>query len=819
MFRHYLITALRAFYKRKGGRGAGVMFTYINVFGLTIGLAAFLVIVHIVHYELSFDRFFENSQDVYRIAVKKTENDNVVMESARSYPGLAALLKNEIPEVVACARVYKEECMLQYKEADIKFNRQHTFWADRNFVSVFNLEFARQGDLTLLDKPWSAIISESGAKRFFGTDWEGEHDPIGKTIWLNENLGFTIQGVYKDLPANTHMKVDFVASWSTLVTLVGPVFENSLPPGWNASYVYLQLAPGTSPEKIEDMAAKILKDRIPETVTKESAYEFYLQPVESLHLESNIADELQPNGSRAFVYSMIAAAVLILVIAWINFINLLTVRSLERAKEVGVRKAIGSTRKQLVIQFLFEAMLSSMVAGTLAVVIVYFSGDSVRDITQIPLPVFSLTAQGADLLILFAGILVLGGLVASLYPALGLSSLQTTEVIKGNVSTKGGKGYFRKTLLAFQFFCSVFLLTSAIVIYQQVKFMRSQELGMNPEQVIVLHSPRSLIGNNKRIQYFKNLREKLLPMNDVVEVGASGCIPGHEFLVRKEYVRAAGTEEGKNITYDVAYVDPGYAPALEIDFLSGRNFIEQPGEETKIIINETAAHVLGFATETAVGKTVTIDDKLYQVIGVVEDTHYEGLQKNINPLILLQGHNYEFGYFPIKVEIRDMQQAVSKIETVWKEIYPNDPFDYFFLDSSFDEQYARDKAFGKLFGLFSVLGICIACLGLIGLIAYTTFQKTKEIGIRKVLGANVWNIVVLLTAEFSVPVLIACVAAVPVTQYAVQQWLEGFAYRYDFTWWVHFASLGVINLLALMAISWQSLRAAFSNPVVALREQ
>ncbi len=505
MFRHYFITAIRAFYKRKDGKGAGVLFTYINVLGLTVGLAAFLVIVHIVQYELSYDRHFLNSAETYRVAVKKIENNTVVMESARSYPGLVALLKNEIPEVVDAVRIYKEECMLHYKEADTKFNRQHTFWADGSFASVFNLEFIRQGDLAMLDKPWGAIISESGAKRFFGTDWEGKKDPIGKTIYLNESLGFTIQGVYKDLPPNSHMQVDFVVSWSTLVLLAGNVFENSLPPDWNASYVYLQLKPGALPEKVEAMMAQIMEDRIPETATREVAYDFYLQPVHDIHLQSNIGDELQPNGSRSFVYSLIMAAALILVIAWINFINLLTVRSLERTKEVGVRKAIGSSRRQLVNQFLFEALLSSTLAGVLALALVYFSRDTIQSITQIPIPIIELTEQGFETFIVFAAILVFGGLIASLYPSLGLASVQTAEVIKGKISAHTGKGHFRKALLSFQFFCSVFLLTSTVVIYKQVNFMRSQSLGMEPDQVVVLHSPRSLIGNEKRISYFKNL--------------------------------------------------------------------------------------------------------------------------------------------------------------------------------------------------------------------------------------------------------------------------------------------------------------------------
>jgi putative ABC transport system permease protein len=819
MTTHYLLTALRTFYKRSGGRNAGVLFTWINVLGLAIGLAAFLVISHVVYYELTFDRFFPNSRDTYRIAVTKIENGNVVMESARSYPGLAALLKAEIPDVVDVARLYKEECMLHYKEVDIKFNRQHTFWADRSFASLFGLEFIREGDLSLLDKPWNAIISQSAAIRFFGNNWEGKNTPVGKTIYLNESLGFTIQGVYKDLPPNSHMKVDFVVSWSTLVTLAGPLFENNLPPQWNASYVYVQLKKDASQEKVEATIAEVLKNRIPESARRDVSYRFYLQPVHAIHLHSDIADELRPNGSSTFIYSMIVAAALVLVIAWVNFINLLTVRSLERSKEVGVRKAIGSTQKQLIIQFLSEALCASVVAGGIALGIVHLSDDIVSGITQIPYSIFSSVGQSTVITLLsFAIILILGGLTASIYPAWKLSALKTTEAIKGKISSAPGSGYFRKSLLAFQFFCSVFLMTCTAVIYEQVKFMRSQSPGMDPDQVIVMHSPRSLIGSSKRVQHFRNFREKLLTFSEVGQVGASGCIPGNEFLMRRDDVHAAGSADGKNITYDVAYVDPGYAPALGIRFLSGRNFIEQPGEENKIILNELAATMLGFTAENAVGNTVMIGDKPREVIGVTEVTHYEGLQKPANPVILLEGHNYEFGYFPVKVTTHDMQRMVRDIGSVWKAIYPNDPYDYFFLDTFFDQQYARDAAFGKLFGLFAVLGISIACLGLIGLVAYTTFQKTKEIGIRKVLGANTWNILRLLTQEFSIPVLVACVIAIPVTQYAIDRWLEGFAYPYNFAWWTHLISMAVINVLALMAISWQSLRAAFANPVDALRE-
>ncbi len=819
MITHFLTITLRTFYKRTKGSGAGILFTYVNVFGLTLGLAAFLVIMHVVLYQLSFDKFFSGSKDTYRIAVKKTEQGNVVMESARSYPGLAPLLKNEIPAIELTTRIYKEECMLHYRERDVKFNRQYTFWADRNFASIFNLEFIREGDLTQLDKPWGAIISESGARRFFGDDWEGEHDPIGKTIWLNESLGFTIQGVYRDLPPNSHMKVDFVVSWVTLVSLAGPIFENSLPPDWNASYVYIKLAEGTSAAEVEALAAQVLKDRIPELVTRDVAYQFYLQPVRSIHLGSDIADEIQPNGSKTFVISMAVAALLVLVISWINFINLLAVRSMERAKEVGIRKAIGSTRMQLVIQFLSEAFVSCAVAGILAVAIVYFFGDQLRDVTQIPYDLFSADAQGQRTLFYFTVVVLLGTVIASAYPALRLSSLATTEVIKGRVGDKPGGSLSRKSMIAFQFFCSVFLLTSTVAIWRQVNFMRSQALGMNPDQVVVLHSPRSLIGNDKRVQIFNTFRDKLLTLPGVEVVGASACIPGSQFLVRNDHVHAQGSESGKNVTFDIAFVEEGYLPALGIRFIEGENFTDRPGEENKIIINATAAKSLGFDPGQAVGKAVVFGAHTREVAGVIEDTHYEGLQKPVNPLILCYGHNYEFGFFSVKVSSRNMQQMVSGIGDVWKELYPRDPYDYFFLDAFFDEQYTNDEAFGKLFAMFSGLGISIACLGLVGLVAYTTFRKTREIGIRKVLGADVLNVLSLLAKEFSLPVLVACIIAIPITQYVVHRWLENFAFQTAFPFWIHIASTLVVITLASLAIAWQSLKAAFANPVNALKEQ
>jgi putative ABC transport system permease protein len=351
--------------------------------------------------------------------------------------------------------------------------------------------------------------------------------------------------------------------------------------------------------------------------------------------------------------------------------------------------------------------------------------------------------------------------------------------------------------------------------------MQQQPLGMETEHVVVLHSPRSLIGDSKRIQYFKNFREKLLAYPEIKSIGSSACIPGEEFLIHKEEVRQTEKEDGKNLVYDVGYVDEGYLPSLTFKVVAGRNFTNQEGEDGKVLANETAIRALGFSDATeAIGRTLMVGDKeQYQIAGVVGDAHYEGLQKTIRPLLLFYGHNYEFGFFSVKVNSANVSQTIAVMQKQWEQIYPNDPFDYFFLDSFFDEQYKSDRTFGKVFGLFSFLGIFIACLGLIGLVSFTTYRKTKEIGIRKVLGASLPSIVGLLTSEFFKPIIIACLIAIPVNHYIISTWLASFAYQFGFAWWMHLIPLILINILAFAAIAWQSLKAARGNPIKALREE
>jgi putative ABC transport system permease protein len=507
-------------------------------------------------------------------------------------------------------------------------------------------------------------------------------------------------------------------------------------------------------------------------------------------------------------------------VAWINFINLATARALNRAKEVGVRKTLGSSKRQLVGQFVFEALFASVLAAIGAIALVFIFSGWIENMAGVNDSVFSWRGDALYSWLLFIAIIFAGGLFSSIYPALILSSFNPIDAVKGKLHGVQGKGFFRKGLISLQFFFAVFLLTCTGAIYYQVKYMREQPIGLNAEQVLVLHSPRSMIGNTKRIDYFKSFRERLLQYPSIQKVGSSANIPGNDFLVHWDGISQLEKDDGKNQRFDVAWADEGYIPTLEFKILAGQNFTDQPSTTKKVIINETACKALGFAgNEQAIGKMLRRYDKEYEITAVVADAHYEGLQKTIKPLLLLYGHNYEFGFFVMKVNSANMAHTLATVKKQWEEMYPNDPFDYFFLDSFFDEQYKSDKRFGKVFGLFSSLAIFIACLGLIGLVAFATYQKTKEIGIRKLLGAGVLNIIRLISSEFFTPVLLSCIVAIPFSHFVISKWLDGFAYRFRFSWWMYLVPLALVNLLAFLAICIQTLRAATTNPVKALRSE
>ena len=792
----------------------------INLSGLAIGLAAFLLIVYFVRYELSYDSFLPNADRIYRVTVRQEENNQTGMYSARTYAAVSPVLKSEIPEVENAVRILAEECLLHYKPAHTKFNNQKTYWADADFYKLFGLSFVEKGNLDLLSQPNHAIMSLSAARRFFGNDWSGDKTPIGKTIWLNEGVSFMLQGIYNDLPRNSHLAADFVVSYSTLTSLIGPIMENAMPPSGNFDYNYIRLQEGADLDKVSKSVNQVLLNKIPDAQKQNITYRFDLQPVQSIHLTSSLADELRPNGNRIFVYALAVAALLILVIAWVNFINLSTARAMDRAREVGVRKAVGADQKQLIAQFVTEGFLYSIIAAVISVLLVLAFTRSFQNIIGVHAPLFSL--QNIKLWGFFTGVVLLGSLLSSIYPAFVLSSFRPVKVLKGKLyAVSPASGLFRKSLITLQFFTAILLLCGTGAIYYQVNYMKKQPLGMDNEAVLVIHSPRSKIGSSKRIDFFKTFRNEALKDPAIRVVASSGCLPGKEFLNHLEDVRQAGVETGKNISYDLASVDEGYLPVLGAGIVAGRNFSEQRPEETSVLINEKAVTTLGFANAVdAVNKRIKIKGKEEkEIIGVARDVHYRGLQNAVSPLLLTYGHNYEFGFFSVKIDPAGMQGTIERLRQLWNKTYPNDPFDTFFLDSFFNEQYNNELAFGRMFSAFAILGVFIACLGLFGLVSFTASQKQKEIAVRKVLGAGIARIFILITGKYFKYILAAFILAVPFSHFLINYWLKGFSYRFQITWWMYLLPVALIGLVALIAVSGLSLKAAIANPVKSLRTE
>ena len=810
---NYLKIAFRNFFKTDRSS----IYTWINLFGLTIGITAFLLIGHYVHYQLSYDRHFPGSKNILRLVVERIERGESTMRSAKTYAGIGPVLVEELPEVVSFARVLQEECMFRIDQEDLAYNRQKTFWADGSFCDLFALDMIRQGDLELLNKPNHAVISSRAANRLFGENWENESNPIGKTIILNEGIPFLIQGIFEDLPANSHMEVDFVVSYSTLIAIIGDRMNTVMPPGGNFVYNYIKVQEDAEFFHLKAQINTIIGNHTGD-LAEHVSYNFDLQRISSIHLNSHFSDELRANGSSIFVWALSIAAVLILVVAWINFINITVARAMNRSKEVGIRKAIGARKRQLAFQFAIETVFAGFLAVSLTLFISFAGGNLFNQITEIGTPLFS--ANTWKLWVMFGGSCVLGSLIASIYPALVLSSFHPINALKGKNVLSIHNGYFRQGLITFQFAIAILMMACTGAVYHQVSSMRMQDLGVDMERVLVVHSPRSMIGNQERALVFNRLRDELESQTDIMAVASGGCLPGKTFLYHTEDVHVEGMATSVNYSFDLASVDKRYLTALGFELLSGRDFDDNPDEENKLILNEAAIQILGFNDpDEAVGHYLRLNQgDPQQIIGVIANAHFEGLQRDINPLILRYGHGYEFGFFPIKIRSGDYDGIISSVESHWKNTYPKDPFDYFFLDNLFDQQYKNDKAFGQLFGSFALITIFLASLGLFGLISLATYYKSKEIGIRKVFGASALSIVQLLTIDFLKLVLIGSFIALPVAYWAIDSWLNTFAYRFDPSLWMYLLPVLLLIITSFIAISGQAIRAATKNPVDAIAE-
>ncbi|HEV8284619.1 MAG TPA: ABC transporter permease [Chitinophagaceae bacterium] len=814
MITNYLKLAVRNLTKRKG-------YSLLNISGLAIGIACCLLIFQYVAYEKSFDGFPDKANQIVRLRLDSYQQGKLSWKSATSYPAFGPTMKKDFPEVEDYCRLIDADMLLSNDEKNVKFNENKGYYADPSFLSMFNIDLVKGNPKTALNGPDKLLLSEETAKKYFGQD-----DPIGKKlVYRDPNFTRTLEvtGIFKEYPSNSHLIINHLASYSTLGSILRRFGDTTNATetswGWYDFYTYLQLKPNTDLKKFESkfpaFCNRYMNNRDWAKANNVVA-EIHILPLRDIHLYSNYNQEAEVNGNGQAVSFLFLIAFLIIGIAWINYINLATARSLERAREVGVRKVVGAIRRNLIIQFLVESLLLNLIALLLAAVIVFLLAPWFNQLTG--------RTGSADLStaskywLLFAAMFIGGSILSGLYPAFVLSGFKPVSVLKGLFKNSAGGFLLRKGLIITQFATSVVLIAGTIIVFQQVNFMRKQQLGVNINQTLVLDGANSIPDSLYQNAY-QPFKTALLQQPGIQTVSSSSSVMGKEIYWTNGSKRLTTDAKGSVTLYNIG-VDYDFIPSFDLQIKAGRNFSKDfPTDNNGVLLNESAARLLGFEDFSkainekffSAGDTVTL-------LGIVSNYHHQGLQKAIDPMIFRLRPNARTAY-SIKIKTGDVQATIGSIQKTWSKFFPADPLNYYFLDESFNQQYKADQQFGKIFALFAFLAIIIACFGLLGLSAYNVLQRTKEIGIRKVLGASIQNVLYILSKDFILLVLIAFVIAIPVTWWIMYNWLQDFAYRINIQLWV-FGVAGLLAILiALLTISSQALKAAVSNPVKSLRTE
>jgi putative ABC transport system permease protein len=803
MILNYFKIAWRHILKNK------VMFG-INILGLTLGIASCVIISLFVFDELSYDRFNTKAENIVRVVLKANINGETINEAVVMAP-VAQTFKNDLPEVIEATRLtnlYSPE--INFKNTtyrDTKFA-----YVDPNFFSVFTLDIIDGNTVNPLDQPNTVVISIKEAKKYFGTE-----NAIGKTLKIdNYNRQYTVTAVMEEVPKNSHFHFDMFAS------TVG--YETANSTSWVNSdfFTYLLLKDGTNLKALEAKIPALVKKYMAPQIDgavgmsysefiKTNKIGLFLQPLTDIHLNSDfiITTVLEPGGDIKYVYIFSAVALFMLFIACINFMNLSTASASKRAKEVGIRKVLGSNKKQLVVQFLTESMLASCIAMLLAVLLVVAF-----------LPVFNTISGKALLTSNFFNPIALGilglltlvvGVIAGGYPAFFLSSFMPIKALKNKFAGVGKNKGIRSGLVVFQFVISAGLILSTLVVYQQMDFIQQKELGYNKDQLLVLRSSYLLKENNLA------LRDELLKSPSVLNIAQSAYVPAGTSDVSMSGVFLEDTYVRRMFTYNI---DEHYLPTMGMNLISGRNFSKDFGDEVNnVIVNEEALKILGFG-ENVIGKQFQRDTdngkQLLTVIGVVKNFNFKSLHKRIDPLLMLYN---PYGGLIVRTKVEDMSSLIEKANAIWLTFKAKGNFSYTILDDSYSQQYLTEQKMGTILSIFAVLTIFVACLGLFGLVTYTAEQRTKEIGIRKILGSSVLQIVSLLTKDFLKLIIISFLIAFPLGFYLMNKWLQDFAYRIEISVWSIFLAALLTIIVALLTISFRSIRAAIANPVDSLKTE
>lgn len=801
MFKTFFKITYRNFIRQK-------VYSLLNVSGLAIGLTCFMLIFLYIQDELSYDKMHGNSDRIYRV-LEHFESEGVGEHSASQPFPVGPTLKNDFPrqveEVVRLFNFQSPTLAMANKQADKAFNESKIFFADSSFLKVFEYELLEGDRATALDEPNSVLITPTMARKYFGNA-----DPIGQLLEFQGQQNLQVTGILEDSPLNAHFQYDFIVSFSSLRFWYGGNYPGTW--YWNPCWTYILLEENTTPEQLAlqfpDFVEKYFPDFIKEDVTLE------LQPLENIHLYSRLDYEIQANSNAKNIYIFGAIAIFVLIIAAINFINLSTARATKRAKEVGVRKSLGSAKGQLITQFVFESVVMTFLAVIIA-----------AGVVTLLLPAFNVLVEKAfalDALLQLRFVIgaislaLIVGLLSGFYPAFVLSSFRPVSVLKGGLVRTQGMG-FRKILVTAQFAISIFLIAGTFIGIQQFNLLQDQETGFDQDHVIMVPVIRSPMG-----QHYETFRNSALQSPHISSMTGVEEIIGAKHQVGN--YRFEGMERSK--PFPRFFVLPDYTETMDIELVAGRDYSRDflTDDSLGLVVNESMVQAMGWGSaEEALNKRFYYRNELRgKVLGVVKDYNFVSKHHQIAPLVLDLNRrpgafNLFIKYLAVKVDGRNLQAALGELENSWKASLPNRPFDFFFLEDRLNDSYKAEQKLSKITIIFSVLAILVACLGLFGLATFSIERRTKEIGLRKVLGIKTGQIMVLLSKEFVLLILIAFVVSIPSSYYFLERWLEGFAYRISIEAWPFLAAGALTLLVALFTILYHALKASLINPVESLR--
>jgi putative ABC transport system permease protein len=792
MIKNYFIIAFRSLHKH-------LSYSVINVFGLSVGLATCILLVTWIKHELSYDKFNEKADRIYRGCLEYSFGGQTAKTPVSPTALLPAMQKN-FAEVETGVRIYHASASNGFilRHDDKLFEERKFMYADSTFFHVFSFSLQKGNQQKALTEPNSVILSRSMAKKYFDSE-----DIIGKTIQVNNQADYTITGLMEDVPANSTLQFDFIASFSSLAASRETIW-------WTANYeTYILLTPGTDVTALFSKTNELVKKELASELTTPGDYVKYnFFPLKGIYLHSGLASDIQ------YVYIFGSIALLVLFIACINYINLATARAADRAKEVGIRKVVGALRKQLFLQFISESVIITFIGLAVAFVM-----------AKISLPLFNqITGKHFESSLFFEPQFIVASVAAAVviailagaYPAFAITSFKPVRVLKGNFKTSGKGIWLRQSLVVTQFSISIILIIGTIVVLNQLSFIQNKKLGYTKDKVVIIPMDEQ----TKKV--YTELKTEILRSGIAAHVARAIESPTQINGGYSLMLPGASNQIGLMVTANA--VDPDFIPALNMEIIAGRNFTDndyirmEKDTVCSFVMNESMLQQLGLTNETAIGTTVNMNNRKGQIVGIVKDFHFAPLQQKITPLILFT-ESYQLSTIFIKLKDGNTHEQIARLKSISNTVTPHRPFEYTFLDEEYNAMYANEERMSMISTTFASLTILIACLGLFGLVSFSATQKTKEIGIRKVMGASASGIVLLITKDFTKLVIIAIVIAIPVAYWLMQEWLNDFAYRTSLSVWPFALAALLAVLIAFGTASFQAIRAALINPVDTLRSE